>query len=312
MASHISHFISHSLTLLRSHALTFSRSYVLTFSRSYAPMFSRSYVPCPELHLWTCQNESKGHPLKLYASRITQIILMCLAILIVSCQSSKNTAVTDQITPELKSWVLKYQRGPCFGQCPVYAFYLLSDNTGLIYVHANLLEPGWYSAPLDQESVHEILMLFEPEAWWHEDLSGEPEIADLPLLNLTYWHAQGLRTLTVRNQFSRSLSYVFEKLNHLIEEGRWMTTDLRPLESPEVPQTDVIVQLKEGVNIHVWMKKFERFGIQLKKKIAPHQQYYVVKKNPAMGDSNDFLQYIKIDIDVIDAQWDLTMEQRKN
>jgi len=278
---------SHALTLSRPHALTLSRSHVLTLSCSHALTFSRSHV-------------------------LTCLIFILLTIFTASCQSSKKTAVTDQITPDLKSWVLKYQRGPCFGQCPVYAFYLLSDNTGLIYVHANLLEPGWYSAPLDQEALHEIMMLLEPAAWWHEDLSGEPEIADLPLLNLTYWHPQGLRALTVQSQFSHSLSYVFEKLNHLVDEGRWVVSDFRPLETPELAQTDVIVQLKEGVDIHDWMKKFERFGIQLKKKIAPHQQYYVVKKNPAMGDSNDFLQYIKIDSDVIDAQWDKTMEQRKN
>lgn len=247
----------------------------------------------------------------LLITRLMMIICIPLLSLSVACHSSKKKMMAESTVPGLKPWTLKYQRGPCFGQCPVYAFYLMSDNTGLIYVHANLLEPGWYTAPLDQKAVHEILQLVEPVAWWHEDMSGQPEIADLPLLNLTYLHPDGVRTLTVQKQFSTSLSNVFEKLNKLVNEGRWVTTDIRPLESPEVPQTDVIVQLKEGVDIHQWMLKYERFGIELKKRIAPRQQYYLVKKDPAKGDSNDFLQYIKRDTDVVDAEWDKTLEQRQ-
>ncbi|MBK9981767.1 MAG: hypothetical protein IPP15_04980 [Saprospiraceae bacterium] len=247
----------------------------------------------------------------LLITRFTKIFCITLFLLSTGCHSSRKNAISESTVPGLKSWTLKYQRGPCFGQCPVYAFYLLSDNTGLIYVHANLLEPGWYTAPLDQKAVHEIMQLVEPAAWWHEDMTGQPEIADLPLLNLTYLHPDGVRTLTVQKQFSTSLSNVFEKLNKIVTEGRWVTTDMRPLESPQEPQTDVIVQLKEGVDIHQWMKTYERFGIELKKKIAPRQHYYLVRKDPAKGDSNDFLQYIKLDTNVVGAEWDKTLEQRQ-
>lgn len=212
--------------------------------------------------------------------------------------------------PGIKSWILKYDRGPCFGQCPIYSFYLLPDHTGLIHVQANLLEPGWYLAPLDQNAVSQVLALLEPDSWWHEDLSHQPEISDLPLLNLTYFHPKGMRTLMVQKQFSTSLSHVFEKLNHLVTEGRWVKTDLRPVEI-KMNQTDVIVQLKNGVEIQEWMKKFDRFGIKLKKRITPHQQFYLVQKDPVKGDANDFLQYIKLDKDVIGAEWDKKLEMRK-
>ncbi|MEO6133243.1 MAG: DUF6438 domain-containing protein [Saprospiraceae bacterium] len=215
----------------------------------------------------------------------------------------------DSKTQGIKSWILKYERGPCFGQCPVYAFYLLPDHSGLINVKATLLEPGWYSAPLDQNVVSHLLSLLESDAWWHEDLRKQPEIADLPQLSLMYHHPKEDRMLTVQKQFSTSLSRVFEKLNHIVTEGRWVKTDLRPFE-PEEIKTDVIVQLKPGVEINEWMKKYDRFGIQLKKKISPHQQYYLVQKDPAKGDANDFIQYIKLDEEVIGAQWDKKIEKR--
>jgi len=245
-----------------------------------------------------------------HGSRFSSVLIFLIVLTLTSCHSKKST-LTESATPGLKPWVMKYQRGPCFGQCPVYALYFLNDSTGLVYVHANLLEPGWYTAPLARSAVREILSLVEPNSWWHEDMSGQPQISDLPLLNLTYLHPDGTRTLTVQKQFSASLSNVFEKLNQLVTESKWVLTDMRPLESPEEPKTDVIIQLKEGVDIHDWMKKYEQFGIELKKKIAPRQQYYLVKKDPAKGDANDFLQYIKRDEDVIGAEWEKVLEQRK-
>ena len=231
-------------------------------------------------------------------------------LLFTACSSPKTSA-SDQVTPGMESWVIKYQRGPCFGECPVYAFYLLKDHTGLLYVHANLLEPGWYAASLDHESVNDLLMLLEPKAWWDEDLSDQPEIADLPSLNLTYLHTEGVRTIHVKSRYSNAQSNVFEKLNHLVSESQWVTSELRPLEMAQASETDVIVQLKEGVDIHEWMKKFESFGIVLKKKISPNQHYYLVSKNPSMGNANDFFQLIKLDENVVDAQWDKVTEQRK-
>ena len=239
------------------------------------------------------------------------VLLGMFMVLIMSCHPSKKSIAPEQSATGLKSWILKYERGPCFGQCPIYAFYLLPDHTGLVNVRANLLAPGWYAAPLDQKTVDEILALLEPDTWWHEDLSGQPEIADLPLLNLTYKHPKGVRMLTVQNRFSESLSHVFEKLNHVVTEGRWVPTDARPVEEPKEVQTDVILQLKDSIDINEWMKQYDRFGIQLKKRITPRQQYYLVSKDPQKGDANDFLQYIKLDSSVISAEWDKEIENRK-
>lgn len=231
-------------------------------------------------------------------------------VTLVSCHLSKGTSTVQDNTTQWSPWVIKYERGPCFGECPVYIFYLLTDHTGLIEVKHNLLEPGWYHAPLDQEAIHQILTDIEPESWWNEDLSGQPEIADLPSASIVYKHKDGLRWMSVQGRISDQVNSVFQKVNHLVTEARWTPSALRPFQPTVAEPTDVIVQLKEGVVIQEWMKKYEHFGIKLKKKVTPHMQYYVVSKDPGMGDANDFLQYIKIDPDVVDAQWDKALTPR--
>lgn len=240
------------------------------------------------------------------------LLYISIAVLIggASCHLSKTSTAAPDAEPDWAPWVIKYDRGPCFGQCPVYVFYILSDNSGLVESKYNLNEPGWYHADLDQEAVHELLSDLEPMSWWEEDLSGLPEISDLPSTSILYKHKDGLRWFSLQSKISDPIGKVFQKIDHLVREARWAPTTLRPLE-PDVPEpTDVIVQLKEGVDVQKWMKKYDTFGIRLKKRVTPQGQYYVVSKNPGMGSANDFLQYMKIDEDVIGAQWDQALSPR--
>ena len=246
----------------------------------------------------------------LYKYLSLSFVVLCM-LLLISCTTKKTYQTNTEASADAKPFVLKFERGPCFGRCPVYSFYLLSDHTGVLHVKGNFLDSaGWYGAQLDQESVVEILEWIEPREWWLPDLQNQPEIADLPSSSLIYHHPMGMRTIAIQSRTSPSLEDVFAKINQLVSKGTWKPTDLRPLESVLSDQTDVIVQLKEGVDINKWMKKFDRFGIYLKKRLTPNHQYYLVAKDQAKGHANDFLQYIKIDPDVIEAQWDKQLVKR--
>lgn len=239
-------------------------------------------------------------------------IFLSLCCAIVSCKTQQQKQVMTEDKNELKEFVLKYDRSPCFGQCPVYTFYLLNDHTALVYSKANLMDTsGWYFAKPDQESIVEILELIEPQEWWLQDLRDQPEIADLPAVSLVYHHHAGLRNLSIQSRTSHEFENVFGKLNHLVTESRWKPTVLRPDEISQQEMTNVIVQLKDGVDIRQWMKKFDEYGMHLIKRLSPNQQYYLVAKDPAKGFANDFLQLIKRDPEVIDAQWDRKLEERR-
>lgn len=232
-------------------------------------------------------------------------------LLMFACTTKKNYQSNPQESPDLRPFVLKFERGPCFGRCPVYSFFLMTDHTGLVHAKGNFLDSaGWYSSHLDQESIVEILEWIEPREWWLPNLKNQPEIADLPSSSLVYQHPTGVRTIAIQSRTSPSLEDVFAKINNLVFDGTWKPTDLRPLEPILSEKTDVIVQLKDGVDIHRWMKKYESYGIHLKKRLTPNQQYFLVARDPAKGHANDFLQFIKLDPDIIEAQWDKQVQRR--
>lgn len=234
---------------------------------------------------------------------ISVLIGMQMSIL-TACKPYRAGSKTDTTDASYVDWMLKHERGPCFGQCPVYEFYVLKDHTGLIEVKANLLEPGWYAASLDPEALHAILDGIESPAWWNEDLSDEPVIADLPSFVLYDKHQDGLRSYASQGRMSDAQGKIFEMIGHLVTESRWQPTTLRPAD-PELPQpTALIVLLQDGVEVQQWMKKYTAFGIKLKQRLNPDAQYYVVTKDPGMGASNDFYQHIRQDDEVIEARWE--------
>ncbi len=239
-------------------------------------------------------------------------LVIFLSLIFFACKTSKssNHTTSNNVSSADTVWVVKYDRSACFGNCPVYTFYLTETNNGLIEAKYNFIEPGWYHADLDEESVHALMGELEPEDWWREDLRNQPEIADLPGRSIVYKHKDGLRWFAMGGRTSEQAEYVCNLFDELIGGAKWMPTDIRPT-NPDIPQpTDVLVQLKADVEINRWMMKFENFGIRLVKKVAPNLSYYVVSWNVDKGTANDFLQSIKLDREVVDAQWDQALNGR--
>lgn len=240
------------------------------------------------------------------------ILPSLLILLLLACKTHRHAVSSTASENGLAAWTMKYDLGPCFGECPVYTFYLLHDHRGLLDVKAHFLERGWYEANLDQEKIELLLMALEPESVWNEDHSTLPQIEELPTMAMVYKHADGLRWYSTQSKITHHFSETFRGLGHLISDAIWKPSVLRPLQPDLAEPYDVIVQLKPGVDIEAWMRKFDSFGIQLKRKVAPRQSYYVVSKDPAKGLSAVFLQRIKADPDVIGAQWDQPLSRRQD
>ena len=113
--------------------------------------------------------------------------VFAMLMFVTNCTTKKN--YQSNVSADAKPFILKFERGPCFGRCPVYSFYLLDDHTGLVNAKGFFLDSaGWYSSNLDQESIAEILELIEPREWWLPNLQNQPEISDLPSSSLVYQH----------------------------------------------------------------------------------------------------------------------------
>jgi hypothetical protein len=195
----------------------------------------------------------------------------------------------------------------------VYTFYLLKDHTGLMQVKQNLMQPGWYAAPLDPREVDALLSMLESDKYWHPDLSDQPSISDQPSHYLEYHHPAGDRRLTITDKINTDLSNLFKELNHLATESKWQTTSLRPV-GPETTHSanDIIVQLEEGVDVNTWLKNYQsNYGATVKRKISPNQNFYIITKDPAKGSIDSFYQALKRDRYIVSVSFDKGSRNRQ-
>ena len=205
-------------------------------------------------------------------------------------------------------WQLMYDRGPCYGFCPIYTFYLLDDCRAIVESKGHFLDTGWYETTLEKSKVKEILNTLNKESFWHPEFSDVPAISDLPSHHLIYLHENGKRELKIHTHITEALTEFFQSFTGMVESAKWETTSLRPKYFEA--SRNIIVQLKPGVEISNWVRRYNYAGVYVVKRIAPNQSYYLVSKDSNVYSFEDFFQALKTDEELIGAEWDKTLDKR--
>lgn len=207
-------------------------------------------------------------------------------------------------------WIVRYSRGPCFGQCPVFELYLAKDGTALLHARSNMLEPGWYIGRIPRAEVREVTGTIDPPGFWTEPADEQPEIADLPSMHLVYRDGQTVRQLQAKGRMTDDMSRAFQMLDNVMAHTAWSLAECRPVPWQETTDA-VIVQFKPGVLPEVWLSEHHVLGLRLERTISRRTGHYLFKLTRADIEPNDVLQHVRQDPDVIGAQWDHPLQPRR-
>jgi hypothetical protein len=239
--------------------------------------------------------------------RILPLFLACL--LLSTWQCSSKTVPAETANAQL-DWIVRYSRGPCFGQCPVFELYLAKDGTAILHARANMLEPGWYAGRVPRAEVKEVTRVIDPPGFWTKPAEDQPEIADLPSMHLVYRDGRTVCQLQAKGRMTDDMSRVFLMLDNMMAHTAWTPTDRRPVPWQETTDA-IIVQLKPGVLPEVWLSEYHAMGLRLERVIAQRTGHYLFKLTRADVEPNDILQHVRQDPDVIGAQWDHPVQPRR-
>ena len=206
------------------------------------------------------------------------------------------------------AWKLMYDRGPCYGFCPIFTFYLLDNGNAIVESKGHFLDTGWYQTTLDKSKVNTILKTLDKESFWHPDFRDVPEISDLPSHHLLYFKDKEKREIKIHTHITEELSEFFQNFTDMIEAAKWDTTSLRP--SYFEPSRNIIVQLKSGVDIQNWINRYTYAGAFMVKRIAPNQSYYLISKQSNVYSFEEFFQVLKTDEELVGVEWDKALDKR--
>lgn len=234
------------------------------------------------------------------------IFMLLTVIPFVGCQSKK--AVSHQGVQKVDfNWNVRYDRGACFGKCPVYTLYLRDDGQAYLNTRANYLSPGWYYANAEPKEVKKLIKELTASKFWETDLSSQPEIADIPSYSLTLRKKKEKHSIHTENRVADGLVRTFNRIDDMLNGFQWKPSMVEVMDMKDDGK-NMLVQLESGRSIDTWLSKYEKFKPVLVRVVSTRSNIYLV--TPTRGSSNDFLQLAKRDNEVMEAQMDKEVRSR--
>ncbi len=106
-----------------------------------------------------------------------------------------------------------------------------------------------------------------------------------------------------------ALAKLFDSLQNSKD---WLSIDDKTLkDTPQELDNQIIVQLNNGVDINVWLKKYEKNVLKIKKRLSPDLNYWLLDVGNNFGKPNFFLETLKSDKEVVMVQFNKKLTLRK-
>jgi len=236
---------------------------------------------------------------------------MRILILVLLMTQVPSTAQEDLLT---------YKRGACYGKCPV--FNIEVSNEGLLTFEGRrfVKKEGTVTRKLSKKEFRKLKRKLK-RAKFHtlEDQYGM-NITDVSMTTIKYTGSKGSKQIKSKMNMPKKLKKLEQYLLSLTPQNEevayaWQeveTEEMSPTSSPtrpsspvgrkELAQQTLIVELKASTNFDEWLKKYDKYGVRLNKKIVPNRPLFLLRHDPKTIQITALLKQIKQDTDVVEAQ----------
>ena len=225
-----------------------------------------------------------------------------LLLLTTACWRTNPLAMN----PERQTERIVMELGPCYGRCPVYTF-TVYENGLLTYEGERYTQrQGLWGKMLSRDQVGELIKAFEQAPFESYQNMYRSQIPDLAAVTITYTNEAG-NTKSVIGKDGRpdELIELESRLRRLAEsETGWspLNESSSTGAATGVVPGELIVELREGVDPSAWIVRYSRQQVRIKQKISPNQPYYLLVHEPGVMPTEQLLQWLRQDPDVMSAQ----------
>lgn len=244
---------------------------------------------------------------------VFRILALLTLLSLLACSSTKDISKLKE-----KDIVISLKKGSCYGKCAVYNLHIYKDGfvTFEGVLHSEKL--GLYSKIITKEEL--IALQKEFEAIGFMDLPSEypSEIVDLPLITMMYHNGQKSKTISGRTDRPKDLLQLQYKLEKLANSASWKLE--KAVENPNTNSTNtdgnkasenqLIIEPAENVSLTNWFQKYQRYDLQLIKKVSPSLNYWLVSFNLKLISQKEMIKLLKGDRDIKSVEVNREMEVR--
>jgi len=221
--------------------------------------------------------------------------------------------------------MITYKKGSCFGQCPVYNITVSNDGK-LTYIGKRFVEKeGTFERTLNKKELRKLKRKFKKAKIGKIPLE-ENKIADAATTTYKYKNEQIKLVFEAPKKLAKAEAYLHSlaPLNSE-KEYDWVITEKKKVKPHTGPSTkpaqnrpgrienanpEIIVQLNAGIDLQEWLNKYNQYGVEMKKKIVPNRELYLLGFQSRKITFSELLKKMNEDEDVDIAEENKKVEMR--
>ncbi|NNE25344.1 MAG: hypothetical protein HKN09_00745 [Saprospiraceae bacterium] len=237
-------------------------------------------------------------------------VLVAIAFCFAACTTTKPVSeLTDN------DIVFTLQKGGCFGECPVYIYNIYNSGHSEFIGQMNTDKIGTHHKTLDKAVYKELVRSFK-DANFHEfDDFYESNIADLPLITMSFHNSKTLKTIKGKRERPTELHRLQFKLEQIAEstEG-WTLIDEDPTKQdtgPKYIKTQIVLKLKHGNQLAKWFNKMRtEHGIRILKRLSTDDDAWLVSYDTRRYAPERMLEIFRSDPNVASADFNVEAQNK--
>ncbi len=244
------------------------------------------------------------------------LISIASVLILTSCANQKDAVKGSPDQPEafqMPERIVKYTRGSCFGKCPVFELQIFDDGKAILDAKMHMDHKGLFDYTLTREELTELYALLSATDFHSMKDTYYGEVADLPAVGLSVQVGTFKKSINGNWQFPEELLHIFRYLDKYVHSEKWMPAqddNSLYMQSESIIPDRVIVDLHKQIKPETWIKEYDNYRGEIKKKIAPRLSLYLVSFDPDLVHPADFIQMLLSDPAVNNAEFDKKLKMR--
>jgi hypothetical protein len=251
-----------------------------------------------------------------YQTNILGAIVLILTVFS-SCATKKDQMQNNIETAQaftIPTEIIFFSRGSCYGKCPEFDLRIYDDGKAILKGKNNLNHIGMYEYHLDENEMSALNQILDQTDFQSMKDEYVGQIADVPGVVILVNKDGKEKKIQGNWQFPEPLLTVFAHLDDYVFSEKWMPVKEEPvlhLNNKSIIPDRIIVNLIPGVEGDAWVKKYRQYEATVVKKVAPRMQLWVITYDLSKIDPMTFLSTIKLDKEVVQAEFDKKLKMRE-
>ncbi len=255
--------------------------------------------------------------MKFYSS-----ILIVLAIFLAQECNHKKNGDKDENHSETpidlgeKRAIIKMSKNPCFGKCPIYNMTIFTDGQVEFKGQRFTNKLGTYSKQISTEVVKSLVKELNEMDFLNMQNNYPSKLPDLPKTNITYHpDSNTTKTVTGDNQRPEALLAFDKKLVDIAMSDGW--TLIEPNENTKpladyIIKNEIIAKFNPDIDIPDYIRSQSEYGLDIKKRIAPNLDMWLLTYDTTKISPNDMLLRLKDSREVEEAEFNKQLTPREH